>query len=401
VARAKVSADVASLEASVEPKGSAWAWTLFAITLSGARLRRSSGRSTFATSASAMAGAVAAARRVGFKVASGNDRVATFSRIGWRTWTEPSLREVRERIAEAKALAARYGEERKRRELLERVLAREIPPAKPEPVAEAPAAPAAVQRWTERRESYRPAGEPIDPKRYGVEIIEERAARPFVERHHYSASFPAARLSVGLFRAGEGLVGTAVFAVPTSNAIAQRRVGVDAAAAVVLGRFVLRDDVEANGETWFLARAFRALRRELQDVRAVVSYSDPFARSTAAGAVVMPGHVGTIYQAFNAAYLGRTRPERLILCADGRSLAARTLSKLRNDERGAAGAYRQLLQAGAPRRVLGESGPVYVERALACGAFRALRHPGQHVYGWALDPAIALARAGPYPKRAA
>lgn len=267
--------------------------------------------------------------------------------------------------------------------------------------SDAPAAPAAVQRWTERRDAYRPAGEPIDARRYGVEIVEERDARPFVERHHYSASFPAARLSVGLFRAGEGLVGTAVFAVPTSNAIAQRRAGVAAAAAVVLGRFVLRDDVEANGETWFLARAFRELRQALPEVQAVVSYSDPLARSTAAGAVVMPGHVGTIYQAFNATYLGRTRPERLVLRQDGRSVAARTLSKLRNDERGAEGAYRQLVQAGAPRRVLGESGPAYVERALACGAFRALRHPGQHVYGWALDPGVALARVGPYPKRAA
>lgn len=30
---------------------------------------------------------------------------------------------------------------------------------------------ARCQRWRERRDSYRPAGEPIDPTRYGVEIL--------------------------------------------------------------------------------------------------------------------------------------------------------------------------------------------------------------------------------------
>lgn len=56
------------------------------------------------------------------------------------------------------------------------------------------------QRWTRRRDSYRPAGEPIDPSRYGVELIAEQVARDFVVREHYSGSYPAARCRVGLFR---------------------------------------------------------------------------------------------------------------------------------------------------------------------------------------------------------
>jgi len=37
-----------------------------------------------------------------------------------------------------------------------------------------------TQRWRERRDSYRPAREPIDVSRYAVEPIEESAAKGFV-----------------------------------------------------------------------------------------------------------------------------------------------------------------------------------------------------------------------------
>jgi hypothetical protein len=49
-----------------------------------------------------------------------------------------------------------------------------------------------------------------------------------------------------------------------------------------------------------------------QGVRGVVSFSDPVPRRTAAGDLVFPGHIGTIYQASNAGYLGRTTPRRVL-----------------------------------------------------------------------------------------
>src|SRR5262245_917910 len=56
----------------------------------------------------------------------------------------------------------------------------------------------------------------------------------------------------------------------------------------------------------FLARWWELAARH--GVRGVVSLSDPVPRRTVAGELVFPGHVGTIYQASNAAYLGRTTP---------------------------------------------------------------------------------------------
>lgn len=245
--------------------------------------------------------------------------------------------------------------------------------------------------------SRSPAREVIDPTQFAVYAVNERVAKAFVIRHHYSGTFPAARCRVGLFRESE-LVGVAVFAEPAQRRTIPRYAP-GAAHGVVLARFVLLDEVQANAETWFLARAFRVLRTELPTADAVVSYADPVRRVDLEGRVVMPGHVGTIYQAHNARYLGRSRAETLHLGPDGRVISRRALSKIRLDERGAGYAYRQLLALGAPPRLPFEGGASYIARALASGPFRRVRHPGNHVYAWALSRRVELAAtAGPYPK---
>jgi hypothetical protein len=55
------------------------------------------------------------------------------------------------------------------------------------------------RRWRQGRTSYRPAGEVINPHHYFAEPIEERVAKQFIETHHYSRSYPAARFRVGYF----------------------------------------------------------------------------------------------------------------------------------------------------------------------------------------------------------
>ena len=266
-----------------------------------------------------------------------------------------------------------------------------------------------TQRWRERRDSYRPAGEPIAASRYGVEVVEERDARAFVEGHHYSGSFPAARVSVGLHRAtghGVELVGVATFSVGTQPQAISRWTGCSADEGVELGRFVLLDDVEANGETWFLRRAFAAAVVELPEVRAVLAYSDPVPRTALDGRRVLPGHVGTIYQAFNARYVGCSSARTLWLDPAGRVVSGRSLTKIRKGERGAGPAVDALVAVGAPRPMLGENPAAWVRRALNEGPFRPVKHPGNHAYVW---PVGARAREtvrglpepiGAYPKRA-
>ncbi len=97
------------------------------------------------------------------------------------------------------------------------------------------------------------------------------------------------------------------------------------------------------------------------------------------------GHIGTIYQALNFGYFGKGSPRTLLLSKDGRVVSQRALSKIRNEERGADHAARQLVEMGAPERSLGEDPRSWVERALCSGAFDRLKHPGNHVYLLGLD----------------
>jgi hypothetical protein len=264
------------------------------------------------------------------------------------------------------------------------------------------------QRWRDRRDSFRQRGDRFDPSAFRVEVISgDRTARAFVEQHHYSGSYPAARCRVGLYREQAGwfrpeLVGVAVFSVPMAQSVIPKWAGVQAAEGVELGRFVLLDEVGFNGESWFLARALRALHAEIPTVRAVVSFSDPLPRQTSAGIVVTPGHVGTIYQALNASYRGRTEGRSHYMTAEGRFLSPRAISKIRGGEAGWEYATRDLTASGAPPRLPGEEPAAWLARVLPL--FSRVAHPGNHAYTWTIG---ARGRIGappsvlPYPRRAA
>lgn len=244
------------------------------------------------------------------------------------------------------------------------------------------------QRWRNGHTRFRPAGETIDRTRYGIEMVSEKVARAFIAKHHYAQTMPPARRSFGLIETnGHGrhrLVGVCVFSVPMNNSAIPKYTGQPAAAGVELGRFVLEDAVPGNGESFFLSLAFRALRLELPEVRSVISYSDPVPRILANGETQKRGHFGICYKATGGFYCGRGSRRTLIFARNGQVLSDRTLSKLRNHERGADGAYRQMLALGAPPRRLGEANDTYIRRAVSEGPFIIARHAGNHCYAWAM-----------------
>lgn len=133
----------------------------------------------------------------------------------------------------------------------------------------------------------------------------------------------------------------------------------------------------------------------------VLSYSDPVVRRRLDGSAILPGHVGAVCQALGAAYHGRGERRRYVLTPEGEIVSERGWQKLRNGERGGEGMYRRLLAWGAPPIRPGESSVAYADRALVEGPFRALPHPGNHVYTWAFGRGVAQAAALPYPRRAA
>jgi len=241
-------------------------------------------------------------------------------------------------------------------------------------------------RWNARRHSHRPAGEPFDSSRYGVEELDEPTAKAFTVAHHYSGTYPAARFRVGMFEQlphrASRLVGVAVFSVPMTQTLVPKYLGVAPSLGAELGRLVLLDHIPGNAESWFLARAFRLLRKSLP-LAGVVSFCDPVPRFDAAGRQIKRSHTGVIYRAHNAQYRGRTHPRTLLLMPNGLCASDRTLSKIRNEEPGIDYAMRQLRAAGAPPRHLGETPAEWLWRLRHKeGFFRAMRHPGNHAFCW-------------------
>lgn len=258
-----------------------------------------------------------------------------------------------------------------------------------------------VQRSREQRQSWRPAGEPFSPGRHEVaEITGEGAdnlCRAFIERHHYSGTYPAARRRFGLFRDAGELVGIAVYSMPWQRSLDRAGCPWNNRDSLELSRFVLLDHVEANGETWFLGRCHELLWH--QGFAGVLSYSDPQPRTSAGGLVVFPGHIGTIYQAHNASYLGRASSRTLHLFADGSVFSDRDASKIRSGERGVDYATQILVAHGATQPAAGADLGAWLNewRPQLC---RPVRHPGNHTYLWALHRRLKkfLPPSQPYPK---
>lgn len=251
------------------------------------------------------------------------------------------------------------------------------------------------QRWRERRDFFVPNASEIVATDYTVAAIDcIRTAAPFVVQHHYSGSFVASRLSVGLFRnsggTGPRLVGVATFSVPMNNSVIPKHAAVSSREGVELGRFVLLDDVPGNGETFFASRAFRILRSEKPEVIAVVSYADPVERRSNDGHVVKPGHLGSALSLVNAQYRGRAAGRTQLILPNGAVFSERAASKVRNGETGCAYAVDQLTAGGCPSPDSSDLRS-WLEGLIRSGVVKTFRHPGNHVFAFSLTKAARLA----------
>jgi len=239
------------------------------------------------------------------------------------------------------------------------------------------------QRWTEKRESRRPVGELFNAAAHDVGLLDHDTAEEFVRRHHYAGECSPPAHPIGLLDRGE-LVGVAVFG-PTASTNAHNFVfgpQYTQKQCVTLGRFVLVDSVKTNAESWFMARCFELLRS--RGVIGVESCADPEPRLGQDGGLVKPGHVGTIYQATNGQYIGKTNAASLPLLPDGTVLSNRAQGKLVRGERGEGRAVVQLVKFGATPPARGEDVQEWLRtwRPRLC---KTMRHHGNHRYIWCLD----------------
>lgn len=235
------------------------------------------------------------------------------------------------------------------------------------------------QRWRLRRSLFVPNATEIDPRQYAVDGLEHSTARRFIREHHYLGSHPAAQFAAGLFRKTE-LVGAAIFATPSNDAVITRHTGLlNPRHGTTLARLVLLDDVPGNAETYFVARAQRLLRSAKANIEAFVSYSDETV-----------GHVGQVYKALSGSYRGRARSRSRHYLANFQ-ISERSLSKIALEEPGGEGAARQLIAAGASERHPHESPSKWISRLRQERQLISRQVPGLHVYSFPLTLAARIA----------
>lgn len=153
----------------------------------------------------------------------------------------------------------------------------------------------------------------IDPSSLAVDRVAHAELKTVLAEAHYIGKPGSTSVPLGLWQGGK-LAGVLTFGtVPANNARAV--CGPEHAASVLeLTRLALYDWAPANSESWFIGRAFAWLRANRPDVHILLSYAD-----------ASVGHVGTIYQATNWVYTGRTTGDVYWQCDDGRKLHPRTV----------------------------------------------------------------------------
>lgn len=136
-------------------------------------------------------------------------------------------------------------------------------------------------------------------------------ARRAIERWHYSKTMPAAGLDLYGIREGQRFVGVVVFGMGANPRLAAP-FGLAQGEVRELVRVALCDQ-RRQFTSAVLAACLKRFHHERPQVRLCISYADP-----------LHGHIGTLYQAGNWSYLGRTQPARTLI-VEGRRRHPRSL----------------------------------------------------------------------------
>lgn len=145
-------------------------------------------------------------------------------------------------------------------------------------------------------------------KDYDVRRISSTVAKEYIHVHHYShGSHAHPSPDYGLFD-GDSLIGVCMFATPCSERVRSCVFGEEHKNTVLeLHRLHILDVTPKNTESWFISKVFNLLRLDRPDLRGIIAFSD-----------TTEGHNGTIYQATNALYCGKTSKSRFYVDETGR-----------------------------------------------------------------------------------
>ena len=175
-----------------------------------------------------------------------------------------------------------------------------------------------------------------------VREVDYQTAKPHILRYEWLGTMGASRWFFALYF-GEHIAGIAAFGATAGTRTTESVAGVENANRVcTLVRGCCLPWAHPHSASWFIPRASR-LMAERYGKNIVVAYSDERA-----------GEVGTVYQATNWIYAGRSNPSQQFRTPNGRVHDGRQVSGLARDRRG--GTLRYHRTRSAQKMLLIEQG---------------------------------------------
>ena len=145
----------------------------------------------------------------------------------------------------------------------------------------------------------------FDKSKLSIRQIDKSTAKKMVVKYHYSQLWTKCSVALGLFtetgkehsffdEPEEKMIGVIVYGDPigrlTGQSISDE---IDRTEVLELTRLFIHDGYGSNIESWFISQSFNWLRKNMPEIKALISYASP-----------VEGHCGTIYQATNWIYQG-------------------------------------------------------------------------------------------------
>lgn len=142
-----------------------------------------------------------------------------------------------------------------------------------------------------------------------VDKIDYRLAKSIVVENHYSHSMPSAEVSLGLYYK-DRCAGVVVYGPSASSKMKQ---SLPSSNYLELVRLFAFDWTPKNVESYLIGQSIKWIRNHRSDIKVLVSFADP-----------SEGHFGTIYQATNWLYCGKSLGDKWYII-DGKKTHPRSV----------------------------------------------------------------------------
>jgi len=151
--------------------------------------------------------------------------------------------------------------------------------------------------FTPEQDSYRKIIGCVKPEEVEVKEISLKLARQIIVKNHYSHAWPHNNIIALGYYAGNKLLGVLCYGLGAAkNLIPSVCEGVSKDEGLELTRLFSFDWGPKNIESYMISQSFKYLQANFPKIKVLVSFADP-----------SEGHQGTIYQATNWIYTGKSK----------------------------------------------------------------------------------------------